>query len=357
MIDRLIRALLIALLALTLTVPSAWAGVGTQLFQGGRNAAYSRVIKLANGTLLAAHIVEYADNSGEIRIYKSTNNGVSFTFVTAFTDGTGYQIGTPDLIEVAPGTVLMAYNRWNDTNFGAGEWLKIARTTNEGAAWSIIATVETPPVWNWEPEFGRSSDGKLQLYYSYASSASDTLDATGKQTIARRESADNGVTWSARSIALGTVNGDNFGMARVTKCGNTYYMVAERYDDGAAVTLTTSSDGKTWAGSSSWKQVEKVNDGWMFSTPEIVCANGALYALGLVYNNWFFGDDENNGLVMLKSTNGGASWTEVPITVQYDPNTDEANYSPTLLPLNSTTMFMITNSNTNTIRFGTAAIP
>lgn len=346
----------VAVLSLLL-ISTASAGTGTVLFQGGRNAAYSRVIKLANGNLLAVHAVEYADNNGEIRVYKSTDNGQSFSFVTAFTDGTGYQIGTPDLIEVSSGVVLMAYCLWDDNDFGDGEWLKIARSTNEGDSWSIIATVESPSTWVWEPEFAFASDGSLQVYYSYAKSATGTLDALGKQIIVRRQSTDGGYNWGSRTTALGTPRGNNYGMARVTKCGSTYYMAAEWYDDAGTVMVTTSSDGKTWA-QSGLDAMEKSYDGWMFSTPEIVCANSALYGLGLRYMDWVWPwNDENCGAVMLKSTNGGSSWSEVPITVEFDPDSSESNYSPTLLPLDSSTMFMITNRTTNEVRFGTASIP
>jgi hypothetical protein len=345
----------LALLSVTV-VTGAQAAAGTQLFQGGRNAAYSRVVQLSDGSLLAAHIVEYGDNDGEIRLYRSTDGGARFSFVRAYRDGAGRQIGTPDLIEVSPGAVLMAYAVWDDADFGAGETLKVARSTDRGSTWSVTSVVERPPVWNWEPEFARSSDGRLQLYYSYAASAEDTPDAITKQTIARRESTDGGLTWGPRVIALGSPTGANFGMARVTRCGGTYYLAAEHYDDGAAVTVTTSSDGKTWAGASGWRVMEVDGDGWMFSTPEIACAGGALYGLGLAYNDWGFGGDENAGRVMLRSTDGARTWSEAPIVDDYDQDSDEANYSPTLLPLSSTRIFMITNSTTNQIRYGTATV-
>jgi hypothetical protein len=356
------RSLLLFMVALCsfvgLTSVSAQTNWGTQLYSGGRVANYSRVIKLANGNLLAAHAVEFADNNGAIRIYKSTNNGVSFSFVTSFTDGTTKQIGTPDLIESSPGTVLLAYNRWNDAAFEQGQDLKIVQSTNEGASWAAVTTIETG-VWNWEPEFARSSDGKLQLYYSYTSTLEPNNGSMFDQVIVRRESSNNGTSWGARTTVLGTLDGNNYGMPRIAKCGSTYYMAVEYYDDGGAVVTVTSSDGKSWGTTMKWMET---SSGWMFSTPEIVCQNGALFGLGKAYKDSVFPvNDGNNGIIILKSNNGGTSWVEVASPFQIGFNNEDSNWSPSLLPLSNTQMFMITGSNVNggstmTVRFGTGSI-
>jgi hypothetical protein len=184
---------------------SAPTSYGTQLFSGTyKEVGYSRVIKLTNGDLLAAFTVEYATNNGAIRFYKSTNNGASFSFVSEFTDnGDGWQIGCPTIFEVSPGTILFAYNKFNDNAYEQGQKLKIVKSTNGGSSWTTPTTIETG-VWNWEPEFVRSSDGKLQLYYSYAPTLKQYNLSMFDQVIVRRESSDNGTTWGPGRRRLAT---------------------------------------------------------------------------------------------------------------------------------------------------------
>jgi hypothetical protein len=213
-------------------------------------------------------------------------------------------------------------------------------------------------VWNWEPEFVRSSDGKLQLYYSYASTLKQFNLSMFDQVIVRRESSDNGANWGSRTTVLGSLEGDNFGMPRIAKGGNTYYMAVEYYDDSGAVVLATSTDGKSW---NTTKPAMETSSGWMFSTPALTYQNGALFGMGKTYKDSIWGNDGNHGKVMLKSTNGGASWTEVPLPFEVVTVGEKTNWSPTLLPLSNTSMFLITSSDVPgdgkiTERFGTGAI-
>jgi hypothetical protein len=337
---------------------SAATGYGTQIFSGTyKEVGYSRAIKLADGSILAAFTVEYATNSGAIRVYRSTNNGSSFAFLTEFTDnGDGWQIGCPTIFETSPGTVLLAYNKFNDNAFEQGQKLKIVKSTNNGSSWSAPATIETG-VWNWEPEFARSSDGKLQLYYSYAPTLKANNLSMFDQVIVRRESGDNGSSWGTRITAVGNAN-DNVGMPRIVKAGSTYHMAFEYYDDGGAVRLASSSDGKTWTGTSAWKTME-TSSGWMFSTPALTALGSTLIGTGKVYKDAIWGDDGNNGKVVLYSKDGGSTWKEMdsPFIVVFKD--DDSNWSPTLLPLSSTSLFMITasdNLSVTTERFGTGPI-
>lgn len=355
-------ALALVLVSTLLVSIASAVNYGKVLFNKGSNKAvgYSRVIRLSNGNLLAAHTLEKAVNSGAIRFYKSTDNGETFTFVSEFTDNSmGWQIGCPTIFEYSPGTILFAYNLFNDNAYEQGQVLKVYKSTNEGASWTYLSTPEpnSPPVWNWEPEFAFSSDGKLQLYYSYAPTLKPYSLSTFDQWIVRRESTDGGATWSSRINAACTST-DNCGMPRIVKVGSTYYMAVEYYDDSGAVHIMTSSDGKSWSSITSSNTMEKANDGWMFSTPALTAANGVLIGMGLRYKDWIWGDDENNGKVVLYSKDGGATWKEMtaPFTIVFSG--DKTNWSPTLLPLSSSQIFLITSSDYSApaIRYDTGPI-
>lgn len=346
-------------LLVTTAIPAGSAtGDGTLLYSGGRVANYSRVVPLADGSLLAAHSVEFSDNDGAIRVYRSTDGGASFAFLTQVRDGTGKQIGTPDLVESSPGVVRLAYNRWNDAAFEDGQDLRIVTSTTGGASWSAPVTLESG-VWNWEPEFARSADGRLQLYYSYASTLKSFNMSMFDQVIVRRESADNGATWGPRVTVLGSLNGDNYGMPRIAKAGSTYYMAVEYYDDSGAVVVSTSADGKSW--SATTRTMEVPGDGWMFSTPELVAVGSTLYGLGKKYNDAGWGADENNGHVMLRSTDGGRTWTEAGLPFRIGFRDEDSNWSPNLLPRPNGRMFLVTGSHvgggaTMSVRFGTGPV-
>jgi Neuraminidase (sialidase) len=234
----------------------------------------------------------------------------------------------------------------DDNDHALGQTIKVWKSTDEGASWTHLATPEPGGMWCWEPEFAISSDGKLQLYYSYAGTTMDML----QQNIVRRESSDGGVTWGNRVTAVGNTS-NHVGMARVVKGGSTYYMAVEYYEDKGGVRVVKGTDGKTWSSVATAPAMDKDNDGWMFSTPAITYVNGALIGIGKRYADWHlpfpFYYDENDGKVVLYSKDGGKTWKEMAAPFQIQYNDDSSNWSPTLLPLSNTQLFMITNSDTS----------
>jgi hypothetical protein len=332
---------------LTLLVSSVSAvNYGHTLFSSSSNhAEYPRALKLANGKILVAFPIYYGSNNSAIRFYRSTNNGETFSFVTEFRDAEPLDIGAPALIESPAGTLLFAYNLMDDNDHALGEKIKVWKSTNEGATWTHLATPEPGGMWCWEPEFVISSDGKLQLYYSYAGTTMDMF----KQNIVRRESSNGGVTWGNRVTAVGN-SSHHVGMARVAKGGSTYYMAVEYYEDMGGVRVVKGTDGKTWSSVATAPAMDKDNDGWMFSTPALTYVNGALIGMGKRYQDWYlpfpWGYDERNGKVVLYSKDGGQTWKEMTAPFEIQFNDDSSNWSPTLLPLSNTQLFMISNSDT-----------
>jgi hypothetical protein len=147
-------------------------------------------------------------------------------------------------------------------------------------------------------------------------------------------------------------------MPRVVKAGSTYYMAFEFYDDSGAVRLTSSSNGKTWGATSTWKTME-TSSGWMFSTPALTYVNGALIGTGKTYKDSVWGNDGNNGKVVLYSKDGGSTWSEMDSPFLVVHTDEKTNWSPTLLPLSNSSLFMITasdNLSVTTERFGIGPI-
>ncbi len=334
---------------------------GKVMFSGGEHVEYTRVIKLANGNLFAAGNVFYGKNNSAIRSYQSTDNGLTFSFVTEFMDAaeSGLAIGAETIYEYPSGSILLAYTVWDDNNQQAGEKLKVWKSTNGGVTWVFQAQLEDRTTWNWEPEFALSSDGKLQIYYSFTTVLA--WNSIFNQVIARKESSDGGATWGSRITAVGDAN-NHMGMPRVVKASSSlYYMAFEYYQDSGAVHVISSTDGKTWPTCCGPSMQMPWPNGWMFSTPALAYVNGALIGIGKEYKSHVWGDQGNNGQVVLYSKNGGTTWKEMaaPFVIQFTGD-DHDNWSPTLLPLSNSSLFMISptdgSGRPNDIRYDTGTI-
>lgn len=328
-------AALVAAFALTAPLTASAQTAGTPLYSSTTvTSKYSRVITLANGHLMAEHGIQYGTNNWAVRFYLSTDNGASYTFKSEYKDttaaGTGKAIGSPTIFQRADGTVLFSYNIWDDNNINAGEVTKVVTSTNEGTSWSYLSTVESG-TWNWEPEFAYSSDGKLQIFYSYSTAGGSQL----QQNIVRRESTDGGATWGSISTALGSST-FHMGMARIVKGGSTYYMAFEDYNDNASVHVVSSADGKTFNGTDHVMHIPcsgYLCDNWYMSAPALTYYNGALIGEGeYLYAPGFYARSADDGKKLMYSKDGGATWgwMDAPMVKKMGGATSVPNYSPGL---------------------------
>jgi len=369
MLNRTFRLLLSLVIVVIVLIPEFFmpasrvlaAGSGKIMDTAPEHVEYTRVIRLSNGTLLAAADYFYATNNAVIRFYKSTDDGGSFSLLSEFRDtaDSSLVIGTETIFEYPNGTVLMAYIAWNAANELDGEKLKVWKSTNGGVSWTFLAQLEDMSTWQWEPEFALSSDGKLQIYYSFTPfKASNSINS---QVIARRESSDGGATWSSRFTAVGDST-HNMGMPRVVKVGSTYYMAFEYYEDSTAVHVVASADGKTWPCCGKAMQIPAPG-GWMHSAPVLTYANGALIGMGKEYlsqNSYSY--HPQNGNVLLYSKDGGNTWSQMatPFTIQY-PGDDHDNWSSALLPVSNNSQLLLISPTSPTgrprdVRYDTAPI-
>jgi hypothetical protein len=343
-IRRIAAALALSIVLLAPWVATAGSRDGRTLYSSPTNhVEYPRAIQLGKHTILVAFPIYYDVNDSVMRFYQSNDAGRSFRFVTDFRDPEPLDIGAPALMKAPDGSLLFAYNLMDTNSFRSGQKIKVWRSTDQGATWTHLATPEPGGMWCWEPEFAISLDGKLQLYYSYAGQVMNTF----AQSIVRRESSDAGVTWSEPTVAVGDRR-NHVGMARVVETEDRYLMAFEHYESFAAVRVVESSDGKVWSSVPSAATMEVPGDGWMFSTPALAYVDGALIGTGKRYYDRAadrtFTSDENEGRVLLRSTDSGRTWEEIcsPLAVQF--NDFSSNWSPTLLPISKKRLFMITNS-------------
>lgn len=324
-------------------------GYGSILYQpsAGNHMEYTRAIKLANGNILAITNIKYSTNLWGIRIYRSSDNGVSFSFVTEFRDDdVDWTIGCETIEEVSSGNILLAYTVYNENDYTAGMQLRIQRSADNGSTWSYVTKVEDG-TWNWEPEFSIAVDGSLQLFYSY--SAYDMQ--IGAQAIVRRESTDGGTTWGDIVLVKGNVGIQytNVGMPRIAKAADDlYYLMYECYENSTCDQINSSSDGKTFGALDDiGYDVQTPGDQWMCSTPAIAYVDGALIAIGKNYLNAGSGASPNQGLVALASRDGGATWSETGLPLEIVYNDDHQNWSPDFLPVSDTEYLFITVSYIN----------
>jgi hypothetical protein len=370
MLNRKIRSVLSLIVVVALVLLSEFflpasralaASSGKIMDTAPEHVEYTRVIRLSNGTLLAAANYFYATNNSVIRFYKSTNDGGSFSLLSEFRDtaDSSLVIGAETIFEYPNGTVLLSYIAWNAANELDGEKLKVWKSTNGGVSWTFQAQLEDMSTWQWEPEFGISSDGKLQIYYSFTPfKASNSI---GSQVIARRESSDGGATWSSRFTAVGDST-HNMGMPRVVKVGSTYYMAFEYYEDSTSVHVVASNDGKTWPCCGKAMQLPAPG-GWMHSAPVLTYANGVLIGMGKEYlsqNSYSY--HPQNGNVLLYSKDGGNTWNQMatPFTIQY-PGDDHDNWSSALLPVSNNSQLLLISPTSPTgrprdVQYNTAPI-
>lgn len=336
-------AILIGIVAIPFSVSAFNQGHLLVDFGGSINAEYPRVAQLSNGTILA-------EEAGTI--YKSTNNGDTFSYVTAIPSPSGENSCCGDLFAFpqqlggfGTDTLLYAYTIMNDSN----QSLKIYRSTDNGASWQYHSTpITSSPT--WEPELAVDSSGNLVLFYS------DERNQGGNQIIAHIVSTDGGLTWGSPVTDVQIV-GARPGMPRVAKLGTgSYMMIYEICGSSYNCTLyyRNSTNGTNWGTASSTGTMLQSTDGHYVTnttfiawSPEAGNANGMVIVGGMRTRD--SGGNITAPLLFVNHNNGSGSWynsyTPFDIVNGGGPNGDRANYSSDLLPLNNgAKLFMIASS-------------
>ncbi|WP_210407889.1 RICIN domain-containing protein [Allokutzneria sp. NRRL B-24872] len=340
---------LVLLLSLTnLTLPAV-AATGTPLREG--TGLYPRVLRLSNGVVVAS-VVTFEGNRGIAAIYRSTDDGGSFTQIgniadPAASEGRGLCCGS--LFELSgrvgdlpAGTLLWAASVGQNAPDRRMS-LRVWRSPDQGRTWSYLSTCRVAPNTGglWEPELSVDASGRLVCHY-----ADETRGGQHSQLLARVSSTD-GVTWSAPvdTIAL-AVQGERPGMPVVRRMPDrSYSMLYEvcgvpgQFD--CAARFRTSADGWNWGDARDIGPVVRTQDGGYlahaptFSWSDNGTARGRLIAVGQQLRRADGSTSPESGRALLVNTEGGhGNWFTIPAPVQVadPPNNYCPNYSSTLLP-------------------------
>ncbi|PPS69867.1 MULTISPECIES: RICIN domain-containing protein [Streptomyces] len=297
---------------------------------------YPRAIRLqnsgsSNGTLLAT-FEQYSSGTPVFPIYRSTDNGNSWTQISSISDthngfGNRYQ---PFLYELPTqignfpaGTILAAGN--SIPNDLSSTELDLYASTDHGVSWTYVSSIakggEADPTNGktpvWEP-FLMVSGSKLIVYYS------DQRDPNNGQKIVHQVSTD-GVNWGSvvNDVATSTY-GDRPGMPVIAKLPNGSYVMTYEFwgapEGGFAVYYKISSNPEAF-GSATGIALKATDGTQPKSAPYITWlptggANGTLVVSANSSDDLF-----------LNTQNGAANtWTRIPSTVP-------SGYSRGLLPL------------------------
>lgn len=162
------------------------------------SGVYARVIKLNNGQLAMA----YSDGpSAWIRM--SSNNGNSWGNPINVASTTGYNNTNCEIIELANGWLLYAWNgRPNPENGQIRYTINTIISRDRGATWGDARTVYFGDfIWGngvWEPFLLQLPSGEIQLYFANEA----VFPSNDDQEITLVRSSDNGLTWGVpRRIA------------------------------------------------------------------------------------------------------------------------------------------------------------
>lgn len=253
---------------------------------------------------------------------------------------------------LAAGTLLLAGNIMPADK--SSTRIVIYKSTDQGSTWSLLSTVDTggPATYDpsitstttsiWEPSLNLDANGDLVCYFSderqkVYSNGVDT-SASILQAVSYRVSKDGGATWGTEgNVAAIPDDKDRPGMITVTKMGNGQYMATYEVVNEPSTTLNTaevyyklSSDGITWTANSLGTQIKLSNGRGMGSSPYVkwVPAGGPNGTV-IVSSKWAVDSSGNisGGQNFYVNYNyGQGPWEQMPYAVTYDASDTQGGY-------------------------------
>ena len=352
----MVRLKLCALaVAVTLTTaPAASAEpVRTLLFDGG--SGYPRVIRLADGTILAS-VGSKIDGSSVGLIHESTDDGASFHRLAVISDpdganGRGMCCGSlfelPVAVGALPaGAVLWATTSGTDVLPATEKHVRqrLWRSDDHGRSWSYLSDIAVSPnQYNaWEPELSVSADGRLVAFWS------DESDKGAHDQKLVQASSVDGVTWTPPrdTVVDGrrTVRPGMIGVRRLPD--GAYFMVYEVCNNDlvhlCGIYARTSSDGWDYGDPADLgTQIRSSAGAHPRHTPTLAWApgpgaNGRLLLISEMLVDEDGSLSTGNGGTILVTDLGeeNGEWREMPapIVVTGVNNDGCRNFSPSLLP-------------------------
>ncbi|WP_082467909.1 exo-alpha-sialidase [Leifsonia sp. Leaf264] len=325
--------------------------------EGGQPAGstYAKMIVLknsgtSNGTQLVTFDQLVLENGVQVYpIYRSTNNGASWTRVAAVKPSTQFPTLTrtaqPSLYETPiqlgslPAGTLLLSGMIMPTDRSSSR-LVTYKSLDKGVTWSYLSTVDTggPATYDpsptsttstvWEPSIAVDANGGLVTYFSDERQKANNV----LQAISYRRSTDGGLTWgSLVNVSAPTNNSDRPGMITVTRMPDGRYVATfevvnrpSQTNNTAPVYFKISPDGLNWSPTTSiGTQIKLANGRGIGSSPEVrwVPTVGNANGMLVVTSKWGLdasGNIDGGQNFFVNRNLGSGSWEQLPYAVTYD---------------------------------------
>lgn len=310
-------------------------------------AGYPRVIRLthsgdANGTLVALFDV-FIDNTDRLLIYRSTDDGQTWSQLSTFTDSAyGGRMCCPTIFELprrmgnqAAGTLLLAESAGAVET--ADHEIKVFRSGDHGRSWSYLSSCAKGSGGLWEPSFAVDRDGGLVCYFS------DERRVPYSQFLGHVVSTDGGQTWDKEVMDVGVPDGlSRPGMATVVRLASGRYVMSFEVcgSPNCPVHIKSSDDGVHWGDPADLGAAVQTADGiYAGRTPYLTVMPGVdSKEILILTSKGLFGPDDlpaprSGQDLLINRRDGAGAWTFVTSPVPVAPGgPDCANYSSVLLP-------------------------
>ncbi|WP_168735582.1 RICIN domain-containing protein [Cohnella fermenti] len=230
---------------------------------GKYGSQYGRLLMLDNGDWLASYTIydnngyKYDSNGGnKLQLSRSTDHGQSWTVLATIADP-GRDLDNAQMVQLDDGTILLACRSviWQQSYK-----LDVYKSANNGASWSYLSTIDensgaagslgNPDKGVYEPHMYVLDNGDVGVMY--ANEKHVTESPAYSQIISLKVSANDGASWGTEIWAAWAPGDSNArpGMPVWTKMNNGEYMLVFEVCgvDDCNVHYQTSSDGTTWSG-------------------------------------------------------------------------------------------------------------
>lgn len=304
---------------------------------------YARTLRLANNEILASvtafnggnHVEIYASsNDGASFARVGTINDPDFA--SGLCCGTIFQLSQA-VGSLPAGTLLWAGSVGQNAGTDRRMRIKVYRSGNNGRSWTFSSQIVAPNNGGlWEPEFVLANDGALVMLYS-----DETARPTYDQRMMKTRTY-NGTSWvDTQNLVASTVPADRPGMPVVSRMSNgTRFMTFELCGPAACTTFyKTSADGWNYGSATSMGTAIRLADGrYLAHAPtNTVMPNGAILVVGQMVMNANNTVAAANGTVIFRSASGNPAgpWSTIaaPVPVPNAFNDPCPNYSSPLQPL------------------------
>lgn len=222
---------------------------------------YGRLLKLNDGSWLAAYTISsnygynIEENGGyRLEVAKSTDGGASWTPISLITDP-GRDLDNAQMLQLADGSIALACRsvRWQESYR-----LPVYKSYNNGASWTYVSTIDanegtpgqlgSPDKGVYEPHLLLLNDGRLAVMYANEKHVTDAVSYS--QIISEKISADAGQTWGDEIWAAYEPgkNSSRPGMPVWTKMGNNKYILFYEIcgPEACNIFYKMSDDGINW---------------------------------------------------------------------------------------------------------------